>query len=121
MKKTALQFLGVLFLILSIGCEKEDNEYILDIRVTVNDSVRVQNALLYVNAPGIPEDSSTVNIYVYTDEDGYARAELKSKAVVEVEATKGNFKTCSFAEVDRGVNELFINLVRSDDRNNGCE
>ncbi len=120
MKKTlTLVALFGLFLMVSLSCSKKDDEYILKVRVTVNDTTSVQNALVHVYAPVEP---TFVDYYGYTDEVGETgEFEFGNRAVVEVSAGKGNFKGCGFADVVLGVTTITVNMKPLDDEENGCQ
>lgn len=100
------------------GCSKEDNEYHLKVIVTVNDSIRVQNALVRVFAP---VNNSFVDYFYGTNENGELNVEFQNKAIVELIASKSSFKACSFAEVDRGMNTVVIDLKAFGNTENGCD
>ncbi len=100
------------------GCEKDDRDYALDLYVTVNDGkVKAQNALVHIYAP---VDNTSVDYYLYTNEEGKVSVTLKNKAVLEIVATKRPYKSCTFAELDRGVTTVYLDMTISGDPNSGC-
>lgn len=101
------------------ACKKELNDYDLTIRVTVNDSIQVQNALVRVYAP---VKDSYLDYYQYTNEQGETTFNIDRKAVVEVVASKGGYKGCGFKELFNGANNLLvIDLKPFGDNENGCQ
>lgn len=106
-----------LALFLATACEKDDRSYAADIIVTVNDTVRAQNALVHVFAP---VEGSFIDYFIYTDEEGRASVEFLNKVVVDVVATKSPFRGCSFIEIERGVQTFKLDMKKFDDENNGC-
>lgn len=100
------------------SCEKDDRDYALDLFVTVNDgTVKAQNALVHIYAPVA---NTSVDYYLYTDEEGKVSVTLKNKAVLEIVATKRPYKSCSFAELDRGVTTVYLDMTISGDPDSGC-
>lgn len=100
------------------ACEKDDRDYALDLYVTVQDgTVRAQNALVHIYAP---VDNTNVDYYLYTDEEGKVSITLKNKAVVEIVATKRPYKSCTFAELTRGVTSVYLDMTISGDPDSGC-
>ena len=104
-------------LALSPGCEKDERNYALDVYVTAQDSILAQNALVHIYAP---VDNSFVDYYLYTNDNGKVSIELDNKAVVEIIATKQPYKGCAFAELDRGVTRVDLDMKLFSDENNGC-
>lgn len=100
------------------GCSKEEGDYNLTVLVTVEDDVKVANALVRVY---VPLENSFIDYYHYTNEQGEAEFKFNNKVVVDAIATKGSFKACSFAEVERGENLLTIDLKPFGARDNGCD
>lgn len=100
-----------------MSCEKEEKNYRLDLTVTVQDSIRAQNALVHIYAP---VENTFVDFYIYTDENGQATVELKNKAVVEIVATKAPYKGCTFAEIERSGTSTSLDMKFYNDENNGC-
>lgn len=100
------------------GCTSDDRDFSLDLFLTVEDgTVAVQNALVRIYAP---VDNSSVDYYLYSDEQGKVSITLKNKAVVEIIATKNPYKTCTFAELERGVKTINLELKLFNDVDNGC-
>tara|TARA_R110002050_G_scaffold110427_6_gene222660 strand:- start:9999 stop:10370 length:372 start_codon:yes stop_codon:yes gene_type:complete len=100
------------------GCSSDDRDFSLDLFLTVEDgTVAVQNALVRIYAP---VDNTTIDYYLYSDEDGKVSITLKNKAVVEIVATKNPYKTCTFAELERGVKTINLELTLYNDVDNGC-
>jgi|TARA_R110000868_G_scaffold185583_6_gene427575 hypothetical protein len=100
------------------GCTSDDRDFSLDLFLTVEDgTVAVQNALVRIYAP---VDNSSVDYYLYSDEQGKVSITLKNKAVVEIVATKNPYKTCTFAELERGVKTINLELKLFNDVDNGC-
>ena len=100
------------------GCETDESDFTLEVRVTVDDGqVAAQNALVHIFAP-VP--NTTVNYYLYTDEDGMVSLTLKNKAIVDIVATKNPFRSCTFAEIDRGVNRVDLDMTIYGDPDSGC-
>ena len=118
MKKRLLPWvLPLLFTALLLGCEKDEKNYRLDLTVTVQDSIKAQNALVHIYAP---VENSFVDFFVYTDENGRASIKLKNKAVVEIVATKAPYKGCTFGEIDRDGTSVSLDMKLYNDENNGC-
>ncbi len=118
MKKRLLPWvLPLLFTALLLGCEKDKKNYRLDLTVTVQDSIKAQNALVHIYAP---VENSFVDFFVYTDENGRASIKLKNKAVVEIVATKAPYKGCTFGEIDRDGTSVSLDMKLYNDENNGC-
>lgn len=110
--------LAVLVIGISSACEEEDDrDYALDVFVTVRDTVLTQNALVHIYAP---VDESTVDYYLYTDEDGKVSIQLKNKAVVEIVASRSPYKACTFAELNRGVTRVDLDMKLFSAVDNGC-
>jgi len=100
------------------GCSSDDRDFSLDLYLTVEGgTVAVQNALVRIYAP---VDNTTVDYYLYSDEEGKVSITLKNKAVVEIVATKNPYKTCTFAELERGVKTINLELKLFNDVDNGC-
>jgi len=121
MKKRAGILLIAILSTLIFSCEKNENDFNLDVTVTIFDTVRVPNVLLFVNVPGIPEDSSAVNIFTYTNEEGTASIGLKAESVVQVAASRPGYKRCQFVKINPGNNSLTLDLLPFDDAENGCD
>lgn len=115
-----LGFLATLSaLVLSFSsCSKETNDYNLTVVVSVNDSVRVQNALVRVYAP---VKGSFLDYYQYTDERGETTFTIERKAVVEIIASKAGYKSCAFKELFNGGNQVKIDIKAFGDNENGCQ
>ena len=107
--------LGML-LILS-NCSKDNSEYVLRVTVYADEDVKVANALIRVYAP---VENTFVDLYLSTDEQGEAEFTFENDVIVDIIATKGSFKGCSFAQVKSGENKVkvFIKPYNADD--NGC-
>jgi hypothetical protein len=100
------------------SCEKDDRDFALDLFVTVEGgSIAAQNALVHIYAP---VENTIVDYYLYTDETGKVSISLKNKAVVEVVATKRPFKSCTFAQLERGVKTINLDMTLSGDPESGC-
>jgi hypothetical protein len=113
----SLLVLGLAFTVL-VSCSKDDRDFALDLYVTVEDgTIAAQNALVHIYAP---VDNSSVDYFLYTDESGKVSISLKNKAVVEIVATKRPYKSCSFAELERGVKTLYLDMTISGDPDSGC-
>jgi hypothetical protein len=106
-------FLAALF----ASCNKEEENYRLEVTVTVQDSILAQNALIHFYAP---VEGTFIDYYEYTDENGKASIRLLNKAIVEVVASKPPYKGCSFAEIDRDGVSLNLDMKFFNDENNGC-
>lgn len=100
------------------SCEKGSGDYKLTIEVTINDTVRVQNANVHVYAPVTP---TYIDYYDATDEQGETNYQFPNRVVVQITANKGSFKACSFAEVDEGSNSVQVDLKPYGDEENGCD
>lgn len=99
------------------SCQKEEGDYRLTVVVTVNDTTRVANANLRVYAP---VSNTKIDYYDRTNEEGEFDYKFDNEVVVEIVATKGGFRACSFAEVERGDNTAKINLKPFGATDNGC-
>lgn len=87
--------------------------------VTANDSVRVANATVHLYVP--VSNSYIEGWFDQTGENGEVEYSFRNKVVVELTATKGSFKGCSFAEVEEGDNTIFVNMLPYAERSeNGC-
>lgn len=104
---------------LSTSCEKDTRKYELTVVITANDSVRVQNASVRIYAPVA---NSIVDYFFNTDENGEVNFTFEDKVIVEIEAVKGgSYRGCTFAELNRGENTVYLDLKRYDDpHSNGC-
>ena len=120
MKK--LLTLAVLFsmiIMVSLSCSKDDDKYLLKVRVTFNDTTNVHNALVHVYAP---VNSTFVDYFIYTDENGETgEIKLPNKAIVEIFAGKGTFKGCGFAEVEQGPQVAVVDMKPLGNTDNGCD
>ncbi len=113
----SLLVLSLAFFVLG-GCSKDDRDFALDLYVTVEDgTIAAQNALVHIYAP---VDNTTVDYYLYSDEEGMVSISLKNKAVVEIVATKRPYKSCTFAELERGVKTVYLDMTISGDPDSGC-
>jgi len=117
-----ISLLSVIFITIGLfstsSCNKEIDSFELTVKVTVYDSVDVQNALVHFFAP---VDNTFLDFYVYTDESGEAVLTLENEAVVEIVAGKTSFRGCTFAEVDEEVQRARIDLKpESQSSINGC-
>lgn len=100
------------------GCDTDDRDFSLDLYLTVEDgTVPAQNALVRIYAP---VDNTTIDYYLYSDVNGKVSITEKNKAVVEIVATKNPYKTCTFAELERGVTTVYLELTKFNDVDNGC-
>lgn len=100
------------------GCSTDDRDFSLDLYLTVEDgTIAAQNVLVHIYAP---VDNTTVDYYLYSDEEGKVSLTLKNKAIVEIVATKNPYKTCTFAELERGVKTINLDLKLFNDVDNGC-
>lgn len=120
MKQRLLQIFALSAIMLNVSCEDDLNTFNLEVTVTINEDVRVPNALVYINVPGIPEDSSSVNLFKYTDEQGRATAKLKAESVVQVSASRPGYKSCKFIKINPGNNQVTLDLLAFNDAENGC-
>lgn len=111
-----LSLLGLLTLGF-FSCEQDERDYALDVIVTVNDSIRAQNALVHIYAP---VENTNIDIFRYTDERGMVSIQQPNKAVLEIVASRPGFKACSFAELDRGLTTVQVDLKPFDNQDNGC-
>lgn len=100
------------------SCEKEPDNYDLEVIVSVQDSIRVQNALVRIFAP---IENSNVDYFLYTNEQGKVKVELDGKAVLDIVASKSPYLSCSFVELKPGLTTKRIDMTLSNDPNNGCE
>ncbi|HAD98018.1 MAG TPA: hypothetical protein DCG19_11475 [Cryomorphaceae bacterium] len=118
-KLLALTFIFSLILVLSSSCNKDKDKYLLKVRVTVNDSIAIDNALVHIYAP---VEATFVDYFLYTDENGETGdIRLNNKAIVEIFAGKGTFKGCNVVEVEQGPQVALVNMKSIDDPNNGCD
>lgn len=100
------------------SCEQDNRDFALDLYVTVEDgTVAAQNALVHIYAP---VDNSAVDFFLYTDEEGKVSISLKNKAVVEIVATKRPYKSCTYAELERGAKTQYLDMTISGDPDSGC-
>jgi hypothetical protein len=100
------------------GCSTDERDFSLDLYLTVeNGTIPAQNALVRIYAP---VDNTTIDYYLYSDEQGKVTITEKNKAVVEIVATKNPYKTCTFAELERGVKTVYLELKKFNDVENGC-
>lgn len=107
-----------LSLFLASSCDQDDRDFALDLFVTVEDgTIAAQNALVHIYAP---VDNTTLDYFLYTDENGKVSISVKNKAVVEIVATKRPYKSCTFAELERGVKTLYLDMTISGDPDSGC-
>lgn len=105
-------------LFLASSCEQDDRDFALDLFVTVEDgTIAAQNALVHIYAP---VDNTTLDYFLYTDENGKVSISVKNKAVVEIVATKRPYKSCTFAELERGVKTVYLDMTISGDPDSGC-
>ncbi len=105
-------------LFLAGSCSQDDRDFALDLYVTVEDgTIAAQNALVHIYAP---VDNTTVDYFLYTDEEGKVSISLNNKAVVEVVATKRPYKSCTYAELERGVKTVYLDMTISGDPDSGC-
>ena len=118
MKKFLIGALALLVLGLSPACEEEPNNYDLEVIVTVQDSIRVQNALVRIFAP---VENTNVDYFLKTNERGKVSVELEGKAVLDIVASKSPYLSCSFVELEPGLTTKRIDMKISNDPNNGCE
>lgn len=120
MKRTYLSLFNLSLLLAMFftftGCTKEETKHVLDLIITVDEDVRVSNAFVRVYAP---VSNSYIDYYAYTDEVGELEYKFDNKVIVEVIATKGSFKACTFVEVERGVNTVYLDLKPFGEEN-GC-
>ncbi|MEQ9261985.1 MAG: hypothetical protein RLP14_02375 [Owenweeksia sp.] len=119
-KLLTLALLFSMTLMLSYSCSKDDDKYLLKVRVTVNDTITIQNALVHIYAPVSP---TFVDYFIYTDENGETdEIKLNNKAIVEIFAGKGTFKGCGFAEIERGPQVVVVDMkAPSQEDENGCD
>jgi hypothetical protein len=118
LSKVRSLFIGAVVIALFAGCEKDERDFGLDIKVTVNNgAVAAQNALVHVYAP---VEGTVVDYYLYTNEDGMVSLDFPNKVIVEIAATKSPYKGCTFAELERGLTTVNLDIRLFDDENNGC-
>jgi hypothetical protein len=117
-KKLAIAAPLCAFLLVFSACKKETDDYNLTVLVRVNDSTRVQNALVRVYAP---VKGSFLDYYQYTDENGETTFTINRKAVVEIVASKGSYKGCSFKELFNGGNNVTLDIKAFGNNENGCQ
>lgn len=107
-------------LLVFTGCSKDENKsYDLRVKVVNEDGIPVQNALVRFYVPSTP--SGEINRYQYTGPNGEVVFRYKWKIFANVDAGKGPFQGCSFAELQEGQ-EVFlpITLKPYSDPTNGC-
>jgi hypothetical protein len=118
MKKLLTSLLLACFsIVFFASCEKDELDYNLTIKITVDGDTPVQNAVVRVYAP---VTGAIVDYFVFTDDNGESVIEFKNKAVVEIIAQKGSFRACSFAEVIQGGSTVRIDLQPFGAQENGC-
>lgn len=102
----------------TLGCKDVDNrDYALDVYVTIDEGeIKAQNVLVYITAP---VENTFIDYYLYTNEEGKVSIELENKAIVEIVANKQPYKGCDFAELDRGVTTVTIDM-KNIGSENGC-
>ncbi len=103
---------------LGTSCKKTIDSYKLIVKVTVYDTINVQNALARVFAP---VENTFVDYYLYTDEDGKGVVTFDNEVVVEIVARKASFKACAFTEIRSEIQRVKIDLKPpSESSINGC-
>ncbi len=112
-------------LLLAIGslaffssCKKDNDDHKLTVIVTANDSVRVANAMVHVFVP--VSNSYIKGWFDPTNERGEVDYAFPDKVIVEIEASKGSFKGCTFAEVNAGSNVVYVDVKPYCAKDNGC-
>ena len=100
------------------SCEKDPQIYELTIKITVDGTDPVQNALVHMYAP---VNGAFLDYFSYTDNNGEVFLKLNNKAVIEIESKRGSYKACGFAEINRGVQTVYIDLKPFGSTENGCE
>lgn len=117
--KASFKILSLLVVLSAVSwsCEKDTRLYTAKIIVTVNDTVRAQNALVHVFAP---VEGSFIDYYIYTNNEGEANVQFKNKVVVDVVATKNPYRGCRFIEVEQGEQVEVLDMKLFNDENNGC-
>ncbi len=100
------------------SCEKNNDDYVLNVIVTVNNETRVSNATIRVYAP---VSNRFDDLYYTTNENGEVSFTFSNEIVVDVIATKGSYKTCSFSRIEEGNNTLVVNLEPWASPYNGCD
>jgi len=116
-----LLWMGLLGLLgIGLSCEKKNQgPYDIEVRVVNEDGLPIQNCLIRMYAP-VGADG-TINAYATTGFDGVALFEYAYPAYLQLDAVKGSWKGCGFAEL-RDVNlvETTIIIKPFSDPNNGC-
>ena len=100
------------------SCSKDNRPYELVVRAIANDSIVAQNAQIRVYAP---VEGTFIDYYSQTDVNGEASFKFTNKAVLEIYAGKGPFKGCSYAELEKGVVTVTVNMLYYNDPKNGCD
>lgn len=118
MKKMFTASIALLLLFSGLSCEQEGNDdYRLTVVVTVQDSIRVQNALVRV---WVPLENSSIDEYRFTNELGEIELKFDSPVVLDLRAGKAPYKRCSFVELKRGDNIKRMNMIPANNDNTGC-
>lgn len=118
--KKLLSLIAILFIgiIIITSCERDERVYQMRVIVSINDSIRAPNVLVHVYAP---VDGTFIDYYDYTNENGEAPVmKFNNKVIVEITAARGPFKGCGFAEVERGPQDVYINITDAGEPDNGC-
>lgn len=118
MKNRLLTF-GLLLMLAGIfaSCKKEHNNYDLTVIVTVYDTVPVANAAIHLYAP---VSGTFIDYYDNANESGEKDYHFNNKVIVQIQANKGSFKGCNFAEVNRGQNTVYVDVKPFGVNENGC-
>ena len=119
-------FLSLIFSIAS--CEAENTESLVRVRVINSDSIPVQNAWVHVFSPGtstvFTDPQTSGQYWRKTRENGWIDTEIGfdyGEAYLDVEASKGGWKGCSFVHAESGqTSEITVIIKPYGDLNNGC-
>ncbi len=111
---------SALALITLSSCEKKtQGPYDIQVLVVNDDGLPIQNCLIRMYAP-VGADG-TINAYAKTGFDGQALFSYSYPAYLQLDAVKGSWKGCGFAELrDQNLVETTIVIKPFSDPNNGC-
>ncbi|MDZ7845615.1 MAG: hypothetical protein U5L96_01895 [Owenweeksia sp.] len=99
------------------ACKKDKGSHVLTVTVVVDKGVKVANSLVRLYAP---VEGTYIDWYDYTNEQGEIEYSFPNTVVVEIVATKGSFKGCTFAQVDEGSNTKKVRIYPYGTEDNGC-
>jgi hypothetical protein len=102
------------------SCEKKtQGPYDIQVLVVNDEGLPIQNCLIRMYAP-VGADG-TINAYAKTGFDGRALFEYSYPAYLQLDAVKGSWKGCGFAELrDQNLVETTVVIKPFSDPNNGC-